>query len=92
MPYNIQFTTNTPKAFSEAGVSDVLSGSERLFEADHWIWDSEKTPNWRLWKFVKDRISSMNEDKNAHIANYSSYELKRMVGVFVQSLGLVDGL
>ena len=35
MPYNIQFTTNTPKAFSEAGVSDVLSGSERLFAADH---------------------------------------------------------
>ena len=44
------------------------------------------------FQFVKDKISSMNEDKNVHIANYSSYELKRMVGVFVQSLRLVDGL
>ena len=34
----------------------------------------------------------MNEDKNVHIANYSSCELKHMVGVFVQSLRSVDGL
>ena len=52
MPYSIQVHHKYPEAFSEAGVSDVLSGSERLFEADHWIWDSEKTSNWRLslWK------------------------------------------
>ena len=49
-----------------------------------------KDPNL-VFQFVKDKISSMNEDKNVHIANYSSYELN-MVGVFVQSLRSVDGL
>ena len=39
-----------------------------------------------VFQFVKDGISSMNKAANVHIANYSSYELKHMVGVFVQSL------
>ena len=44
------------------------------------------------FQFVKDKISTMNEDENIHIANYSSYELNRMVGVFFQSLRSVDDL
>ena len=35
MPYSIQVHHKYPEASSEAGVSDVLSGSERLFEAAH---------------------------------------------------------
>ena len=50
-----------------------------------------KDPNL-VFQFVKDKISSMNEDRNVHIANYYSCELKHMVGVFVQSLRSVDGL
>ena len=38
MPYSIQVHHKYPEASLEAGVSDVLSGSERLFE----------TPNWRF--------------------------------------------
>ena len=45
-----------------------------------------------VFQFVKDKISSMNEDRNVHIANYYSCELKHIVGVFVQSLRSVDGL
>ena len=55
---------------------------------------TKQTPNWGeaqtdpklAFQFVKDKISSMNEDKNFHIAYYSSHELKHMVRVFVQSL------
>ena len=35
MPYSIQVHHKYPEASSEASVSDVLSGSERLFEAAH---------------------------------------------------------
>ena len=35
MPYSIQVHHKYPEASSEAVVSDVLSGLERLFEADH---------------------------------------------------------
>ena len=70
MPYSLQAHHKYPEASSEAGISDVLSGSERLFEADHWIWDSELRKDSKLvFQFVKDRISSMNEDENVHIAN-----------------------
>ena len=44
MPYSIQVHHKYPEAPSEASDSDVLSGSERLFEAAHWLWDSEKRP------------------------------------------------
>ena len=44
MPHSIQVHQNHPKASLEAGASDVLSGCDRLFEADHWFWDSEKRP------------------------------------------------
>ena len=50
MPYNIQFTTNTPKAFSEAGVSDVvnLDAVGHKFAASFWPKTAEKT--YFLWK------------------------------------------
>ena len=35
MPYSIQVHQNHPEASLEAGASDVLSGCDRLFEADH---------------------------------------------------------
>ena len=35
MPYSIQVHQNYPEASLEAGASDVLSGCDRLFEADH---------------------------------------------------------
>ena len=44
IPYSIQVHQNHPKASLEAGASDVLSGCERLFEADQWLWDSDKRP------------------------------------------------
>ena len=91
MPNSIQVHHKYPEASSEAGVSDVLSGSDWQFEAVHWPETLRKYPNL-VFQFVKDKISSMNKDKNIHIANYSSCELKHMVGVFVQSLGSVVGL
>ena len=44
MPYSIQVHQKHPKASLEAGASDVLSGCDRLFEADQWLWDSDKRP------------------------------------------------
>ena len=35
MPYSIQVHQNHPEASLEAGAFDVLSGCDRLFEADH---------------------------------------------------------
>ena len=59
MPYSIQVHHNTPEAFSEADVSDVLNLR---------LWEDPKL----AFQFVKD--GSMNEDANVHIAYYSSYE------------------
>ena len=48
MAYSIQVHQNHPEASLEAGASYVLSGCDRLFEADHWFWDSEKRPNGKI--------------------------------------------
>ena len=44
IPHRIQVHHNHPEASSEAGGSNGLSGTGRLLEADHWLWDSEKRP------------------------------------------------
>ena len=44
-----------------------------------------KDPEW-VFQFVKDKISSLNEDKYVHTAKFSPCELKNVVGVFAQSL------
>ena len=42
--HRIQVHHNHAEASSEAGDSNGLSGTGRLLEADHWLWDSEKRP------------------------------------------------
>ena len=45
-----------------------------------------KDPEW-VFQFVKDKISSLNEDKYVHTAKFSPCELKNVVGIFAQSQG-----
>ena len=91
MPYSIQVHQNHPVASLEAGASDVLSDCDRLFEADHWIWDSEKTPNWRFseWKI---ELAVWTKIQMFILLIIPLMKLKHMVGVFVQSLRSVDSL
>ena len=44
IPFSNQVHQNHPKSSLQAGAFDVLSGCDRLFEADHWLWNSEKRP------------------------------------------------
>ena len=43
-------------------------------------------PEW-VFQFVKDKISSLNEDKYVHTAKFPPCELENVVGVFAQSQG-----
>ena len=48
IPFRIQAHHNHPEASSEAGASNVLSGSGWLLEANHWLWDSEQRPQMNV--------------------------------------------
>ena len=54
MPYSTQVHQNHPVASLEAGASDVLSGCDRLFEADHWPETLGKDPN-HVFKFPRGK-------------------------------------
>ena len=69
MPYSIQVHQNHPEASLEAGAFDVLSGCDRLFEADHWLWNSEKRPKIGV-SVCEGQISSVNGDKYVNITDF----------------------
>ena len=63
MPYSIQVHQNHPEASLEAGASDVLSGFERLFEADiDWLigWLDFPQKQFNSW-FLKETSQELRK-------------------------------
>ena len=81
MPYSIQVHHKYPEASSEAGVSDVLSGSDWQFEAVHWPETLNKDTH-HVFKFTRVIISNMNNSIFVHTANFIFHKLKHQIGVF----------
>ena len=72
MPYSIQVHHKYPEASSEAGISDVLSGSD-------WPTTDFETLNkdpYHVFKFIRGIISNMNIFIFVHTANFIFHKLK----------------
>ena len=85
MPYSIQVHHKYPQASSEAGFSDVISGSDWQYEAVHWPETLNKDPH-HVFKFTRGIISNMDIFIFVHTANLIFHKLKHQFGVFSQSL------
>ena len=85
IPYSFQVHQNHPKASLEAGASYVLSGCDRLFEADHWPETLSKYPN-HVFKFPLGKISNINISISIHTAYFVLHKMKHQFWVFSQSL------